>query len=185
MRNNRDPHNFAMPPDAAEQLMIFYICPRPVVLVSVDDGTHSNIFPMDLIGSIEPGWFTLALRSTNVSIPVMKRVRKVALSSIAAAQCATAYRLGAHHSRPAMDWSALPFEVGRSSHFSLPIPANALRVRELEICDYESIGTHTFFVTRVVCDSPLRNELQLFHTSGLHQDFRSHRGRQFTRAGTA
>ena len=38
--------------EAVQQQMIFYICPRPVVLVSVDDGSHSNLFPMDLIGPV-------------------------------------------------------------------------------------------------------------------------------------
>jgi flavin reductase (DIM6/NTAB) family NADH-FMN oxidoreductase RutF len=174
MRKNRDPYNFSMPPAAAEQLMIFYICPRPVVLVSVDDGSHSNIFPMDLIGPIEPGWFTLALRTTNVSVEVMKTVRRVALSSIAASDRAVAYQLGVHHSKPTIDWGALPFAIERSAQFSLPVPSSALRIRELEIWDFESIGSHTFFVTRVVSDRTVKDGAQLFHTSGLHQDFRAH-----------
>jgi hypothetical protein len=33
-------------------LFVFYICPRPVVLVSVLDGDSGNIFPMDLIGPV-------------------------------------------------------------------------------------------------------------------------------------
>ena len=42
-------------------LSTFYICPRPVVLVSVVDGNAGNIFPMDLIGPIGGQHFTLAL----------------------------------------------------------------------------------------------------------------------------
>jgi flavin reductase (DIM6/NTAB) family NADH-FMN oxidoreductase RutF len=183
MRSKRDPHNFAMSPQPAEQLMIFYICPRPVVLVSVDDGSHSNIFPMDLIGAIAPQWFTLALRSTSVSVETMKSARRVAISSIAAAERSVAYRLGEHHSRPAADWSKLPFTLERSSTFALPVPASALRVRELEICDYESIGSHTFFVTRAISDRVLKAGAQLFHTSGIHQEFRTQRGRPFALAG--
>lgn len=37
-------------------LSTFYICPRPVVLVSVVDGDRGNIFPMDLIG---PCWWPM------------------------------------------------------------------------------------------------------------------------------
>lgn len=72
MRGNTDPNNFFMPPEAVQQQMIFYICPRPVVLVSVDDGSHSNLFPMDLIGPVSSQRFTLALRSTSPSIATMK-----------------------------------------------------------------------------------------------------------------
>src|SRR6185369_14027293 len=82
MKKNTDPYNFVMAPQAVQQLMIFYICPRPVVLVSVDDGSHSNLFPMDLIGPIAPDRFTLALRSTSQSVPTMKSSRRLALSDI-------------------------------------------------------------------------------------------------------
>src|SRR5271155_5461407 len=97
MRRNTDPNNFFMPPEAVQQKMIFYICPRPVVLVSVDDGSHSNLFPMDLIGPVSSDSFTLALRSTSPSIATMKSARRVVLSDVAARDYATAYKLGVHH----------------------------------------------------------------------------------------
>jgi flavin reductase (DIM6/NTAB) family NADH-FMN oxidoreductase RutF len=179
MSKNRDPHNFALSHAASEQLMIFYICPRPVVLVSVETPSHSNIFPMDLIGNIEPGLFTLALRSTSISIPVLRELRRAALSSVPASDRALAYGLGAHHKNPLVSWHELPFVLERSSRFSLPVPATALRVREVEIDDFREIGSHTFFVTRVVSDHPVRQEEQLHHTSGFHQDFRLRHGRPF------
>ena len=52
MLKNRSPHNPGMQPAAAQQLMIAYLCPRPVVLVSVETPQHRNIFPMDLIGPL-------------------------------------------------------------------------------------------------------------------------------------
>ncbi|MDB6082642.1 MAG: hypothetical protein JWN43_523, partial [Gammaproteobacteria bacterium] len=64
-RRNARPGNFSMEPGSLQRIMVFYICPRPVVLVSVDDGRHSNIFPMDLIGPVAGGLFTLALRTSN------------------------------------------------------------------------------------------------------------------------
>ena len=183
MRKQRDPHNFSMPPDAAEQLMVFYICPRPVVLVSVETEDHSNIFPMDLIGTIEPDLFTLALRSTSISIPTLCSARRAALSGVPATDRALAYRLGSHHKNPLADWGALPFAIARSSHLSLPVPATALRVRELAIDGYREIGSHIFFATRVVSDQPRLLQEQLHHTSGFHQDFRARHGRAFAVAG--
>ena len=177
MRRNLDPNNFSMPPEAVQHMMIFYICPRPVVLVSVDDGHHSNIFPMDLIGSITPNHFTLALRSTSQSVETMKSARRVALSSIAAQDCAIAYQLGAHHKKIKIDWDHLPFKMRRSDNYSLPCPDTALRVRELDILGFESIGSHTFFVTHIVSERPIRDAAQLFHTSGIYQHFRSRTGR--------
>ncbi len=183
IRNHeRRPDNFWMPPAAVQQLMIFYILPRQVVLVSVEHGEHRNLFPMDLIGPVAADRFTLALRSTSRSVPAMKSARRVALSDVAAADCALAYRLGAHHREPLADWQSLPCPTGRSQTFSLPFPRGALRVRELEILDFETIGSHTFFVTRVAAEQPLADANQLHHTSGLYQHFRMRHGRPFPAA---
>jgi flavin reductase (DIM6/NTAB) family NADH-FMN oxidoreductase RutF len=179
MRKNTDPNNFFMPPEAVQQQMIFYICPRPVVLVSVDDGSHNNLFPMDLIGPVSDERFTLALRSTSPSIPTMKSARRVALSDVPARDYATAYKLGIHHKNVKVEWDKLPFEIRRTREFSLPFPAIALRVRELEILDFDTIGSHTYFVTRLVSEHSTGDAAQFFHTSGIYQHFRSCNGRPF------
>jgi flavin reductase (DIM6/NTAB) family NADH-FMN oxidoreductase RutF len=178
----RRPNNFWMPPEAVQQLMIFYIYPRQVVLVSVQDGEHRNLFPMDLIGPVAADRFTLALRNTSPSVPAMKSARRVVLSDVAAADRELAYRLGAHHREPLADWRSLPCATGRSQAFSLPFPQSALRVRELEILDFQTIGSHTFFVSRIVAEQPLAEADQLHHTSGLYQHFRMHHGRPFRAA---
>jgi flavin reductase (DIM6/NTAB) family NADH-FMN oxidoreductase RutF len=179
MRKNTDPNNFFMPPEAVQQQMIFYICPRPVVLVSVEDGGHSNLFPMDLIGPVSSNRFTLALRSTSPSIPTMKSARRVALSDVPAREYATAYKLGIHHKNVKVEWDHLPFDIQRSRHFSLPCPAIALRVREIEILDFDTIGSHTFFVTQIASEHRVGHDAQFFHTSGIYQHFRSCNGRPF------
>jgi flavin reductase (DIM6/NTAB) family NADH-FMN oxidoreductase RutF len=179
MRANTDPNNFFMPPAAVQQQMIFYICPRPVVLVSVDDGVHSNLFPMDLIGPVSAEHFTLALRSTSPSIATMKSARRVALSDVPARDFAAAYKLGIHHKNVKVDWEHLPFRIERSAEFSLPCPAIALRVRELAIADFDTIGSHTFFLGRVVSESAPAEGSQFFHTSGIYQYFRTRRSRPF------
>lgn len=179
MSKNNDPNNFFMPPEAVQQQMIFYICPRPVVLVSVDDGSHSNLFPMDLIGPVSSDRFTLALRSTSPSIATMKSSRRVALSDVPAREYVTAYKLGIHHKNVKVEWGYLPFEIRRSRHFSLPCPAIALRVREIEILDFDTIGSHTFFVARIASEHRVGNDAQFFHTSGIYQHFRSCNGRPF------
>ena len=172
---NTDPTNFAMTPDSQQQVMIFYIRPRPVVLVSVEHAAHSNIFPMDLIGPVTPGQFTLALRSTSQSIEAMKLSRRVALSDIAATDQQIAHALGRHHRRMKIDWQALPFSIERSEHFSLPVPAIALRVRELEIMDVATVGSHTLFICRQLFERWVRDDLALCHISGISQYFRTHR----------
>ena len=183
IRRNRDPGNFSMPPESVQDMMIFYICPRPVVLVSVEDSNHSNVFPMDLIGSISPDHFTLALRSTSQSVATMQSARRVALSDIAATDRAIAYRLGAHHKNVKVDWPSLPFGIKRSDNYSLPYPDSALRVREIDILNVETIGSHTFFITRIASDRKIAESAGLFHTSGIYQHYRSMIGRPLQPAG--
>jgi len=179
IREHRQPGNFGLTPKAVQQLMIFYICPRQVVLVSVEAGEHRNLFPMDLIGPVAPDRFTLALRNTSPSVPAMKLARRVALSDIAATDCGLAYRLGVHHRDPLPDWQSLPCPLAHSRQISLPFPQSALRVRELEILEYETIGSHTFFIGRVAAEQPLAEAAQLHQTSGFYQHFRMLRGRPF------
>jgi flavin reductase (DIM6/NTAB) family NADH-FMN oxidoreductase RutF len=172
MRKNTDPNNFFMAPEAVQQQMIFYICPRPVVLVSVDDGVHNNLFPMDLIGPLSPTRFTLALRSTSPSIATMKSARRVALADVPARDFATAYKLGIHHKNVKVNWEQLPFAIQRSRNFSLRCPASALRIRELEILDFDTIGSHVFFIAQTASEHLVSEDTQFFHTSGIYQHFR-------------
>ena len=171
-----------MPPESIQQTMIFYTCPRPVVLVSVDDGTRGNLFPMDLIGPVSPDRFTLALRITSPSVEVMKATRRVALSDMPSALTPVIYKLGEHHKKQSIDWGSLPFQTARSGMFQLPYPENAMRVREMEIIDHETVGSHTFFITREVSETVRGAGPQLFHTNGNYQHFRARTGRGFQRA---
>jgi flavin reductase (DIM6/NTAB) family NADH-FMN oxidoreductase RutF len=182
MQKNTDSDNFSMPPEAVQQLMIFYICPRPVVLVSVDDGSHSNLFPMDLIGPVSADRFTLALRSTSQSVPTMKSARRVVLADIPASARSTAYKLGVHHKNVKVDWDQLPFGIRRSPNFALPYPEIALRVREVEILDFDTIGSHTFFVTRIASELVVAEAPRFFHTSGIYQYYRTRNGYPFAAA---
>lgn len=182
MQKNTDSDNFSMPPEAVQQLMIFYICPRPVVLVSVDDGSHSNLFPMDLIGPVSADRFTLALRSTSQSVPTMKSARRVVLADIPASARSSAYKLGIHHKNVAVDWDQLPFGIQRSQLFGLPYPQIALRVREVEILDFDTIGSHTFFVTRIASEVVVAEAPRFFHTSGIYQHYRTRNGYPFAAA---
>jgi flavin reductase (DIM6/NTAB) family NADH-FMN oxidoreductase RutF len=153
-----------------------------VFFVSVDDGQHSNVFPMDLVGPLQPDRFTLALRSTSPSVETMKSARRIALGDVPGDACQIAYQLGAHHKKQQIDWDSLPFQTLRSRQFSLRVPDIALRVREVEILDFQSVGSHTLFVGRICSEQALRTGPQLFHTSGIHQRLKVRLGRPFQEA---
>lgn len=183
MSRSHAPHHLAMDPAAVQQLMIAYLCPRPVVLVSVDAPAHRNIFPMDLIGPLErSGLFSLGLRSTNVSMPVMREARRVALSDMPATMKKVVYQFSEHHKQPPEDWNALPFSIRLSREFAIPAVAAALRIRELSIVHSQEIGSHMVFLGRVVSDESLAEGAQLHHTAGFHQAYRQRQGVPFAEA---
>jgi flavin reductase (DIM6/NTAB) family NADH-FMN oxidoreductase RutF len=176
MRKSRASNGLNTDPAAVQQLMIAYLCPKPVVLVSVNTDGHHNIFPMDLVGPLDRiGYFSLALRTTNVSVPILREARRVALSHVPATMKQVVYRLSEHHKQALTDWNVLPFPVRPSREFGIPVVAEARRVQELTIVHSQEIGLHTFFVCCVVSDEAGALVGQLHHTAGFHQAHRRRR----------
>jgi flavin reductase (DIM6/NTAB) family NADH-FMN oxidoreductase RutF len=183
MLKHRATNHLNMEPVAAQQLMVTYLSPRPVVLVSLETEGHRNIFPMDLIGPLEgSGLFSLALRSSNVSESTMREVRRVALSHPPASMKTTVYQLARHHKDAVTVWNELSFPLSRSPEFDIPTVASALRVQELAIVHSEVIGSHTFFLCRIASSEALGEGEQLHHTAGFHQHYRIRQGAAFTEA---
>jgi flavin reductase (DIM6/NTAB) family NADH-FMN oxidoreductase RutF len=183
MRRQPSSHHALMAPVAVQQLMVAYLCPRPVVLVSVDTPHHRNMFPMDLIGPLSrSGLYSLALRSTNVSTQVMRETGRVALSCIPAGMKPMAYQLSAHHKIPLKGWDELPFPVRPSRELGIPAVASALCVHELTLLHSQEIGSHTFFLGRIVSDEPLARGEQLHHTPGYYQTYRRRQDMPFAEA---
>jgi flavin reductase (DIM6/NTAB) family NADH-FMN oxidoreductase RutF len=183
MRKARSSNGLNTDPASVQQLMIAYLSPKPVVLVSLDAAGHKNMFPMDLIGPLErSGFFSLALRTTNVSVPVVREVRRVALSHVPATMKQPVYQLSEHHKQPLTDWNAVPFPLQPSRELGIPAVAGALRIQELTIVHSQEIGLHTFFIGRVVSDETRLQGAQLHHAAGFHQVHRRRRHLPFAEA---
>lgn len=154
-------------------VFVFYICPRPVVLVSVVDGNLTNIFPMDLIGPVGTRHFSLALHSTSTAVPLLERSRHIALSSVPIEQTPVAYQLGRNHNKVSVEADEIPFATTKSATFGLPVPSFSLRVREMQIESIQRLGSHTLFLARTVEDCHLAEGLQLFFVHGFYQAWKS------------
>lgn len=163
-----------MPMRELHCVFAFYVCPRPVVLVSVADGDRGNIFPMDLIGPVGTLHFTLALHNNSPILPLVARSRRIALSSVPVSHSSLAFELGKNHKRPFVEWENLPFVTVRSIAFGLPVPEFSPRVKELEIEIVRTLGSHTLLVGRVVKERWKENGLQLFQIHGFYQARRQH-----------
>jgi flavin reductase (DIM6/NTAB) family NADH-FMN oxidoreductase RutF len=170
-RRRKNPYNFQMTPADLRASHVFYICPRPVVFVSVEHEGSANLFPMDLIGPTDSPWFSMALRSTSPAVRLMQQSRRMALAGAPFAYRDIAYQLGKHHKLSSIDWSALPFATARSPLFNLPVPADALRVREVTVREFHEVGSHVLFLTSVEKETIPADARgpQLFHAFGAYR----------------
>jgi flavin reductase (DIM6/NTAB) family NADH-FMN oxidoreductase RutF len=164
IRKRKNPYNFQMTRADLRASYVFYLCPRPVVLVSVEHEQSSNIFPMDLIGPTDSPWFSMALRTTSPAVRLMQQSQRMALASIPFTYKATAYELAKHHKQASIDWSALSFPTMPSPLFGLRVPEAALGVREVRVQEVHEIGSHTLFLTSVERETAGADGLQLFHS---------------------
>ena len=164
--------NVPMVGHEVHSVFVFYICPRPVVLVSVIDGNLTNMFPMDLIGPVGTRHFSLALHSTSTAVPLMERSRRIALSSVPIEQTSVAYQLGRNHNKLSVEADDIPFATTKSAAFGLPVPCFSLRVREMHIDSVQTVGSHRVFLARTVEDCHLAEGLQLFFVHGFYQAWR-------------
>lgn len=159
----------------AHSMFVFYICPRPVVLVSVADAQAANIFPMNLMGSIGKEYFSFALNSTRPVTRLVERAGLLALSSVPIEQTSVAYELGKNHKRNCVDWNELPFKTRTSTTLGLPVPEFALSVREMKIEIARRLGSHTLFVARTLHEERWADGLQFFVVHGIYQAWRQKR----------
>jgi flavin reductase (DIM6/NTAB) family NADH-FMN oxidoreductase RutF len=153
----------------ARSMNVFFICPRPVVLVSAMHGDSGNIFPMNLFGAIGHSYFAFALNSTRKAAPLVERAGRVALSNIPFEHAGLVRQLGKNHRLESVNWNELPFNTTRSAALGLPIPEFALRVREVEIETVRKLGSHTLFFARILRDDRLGNSLQFCMVHGIYQ----------------
>ena len=137
-------------------VMVMFIRPHPVVLLSLCDEAGGNIFfPWaNIMGDLGNGYFAFALKDSKLAAHLVERARRVALSSISDIpdlRLPTSL-LGANHRKQSIEWSELPFlqpaedqYCGCRPSFIFLSPRLLKRVREMEVETVRKIGSHIFF----------------------------------------
>ncbi len=156
--------------------MVSFIRPHPVSVASLEDKAGGNIFIMNLMGELGEGRFGFGLKDSRKPAHMVERTGRIALSSVPFNQGKLAFQLAANHFEERIDWNQLPFAIKRSVHFQIPIPAFALRVREMEVETMRKIGSHTFFVAKLVGDESIAEGEELHAIHGFYQAWRLRKG---------
>jgi hypothetical protein len=162
--------------------MVTFICPHPILLVSVGSRDDGNIFPMNLLGELGNGYFGFALRTERVAGGLIERAGRAALSSMPLSQGALAYRLAHNHTKKSIDWDKLPFATKMSTAFNIPVPDFAQRVKEVEIEAVHTMGSHSFFVARLIHDEKFSDDVGFCSIHGFYQYWRLRRLKDFNEA---
>ncbi len=170
----RNPPDVPMAVVDIHAMPVVFICPRPVVVVSACEGEIVNVFPMNLMGPLGAGQFGFALNSARAASALVKRARRLAISTVPVDKAPLVRQLARNHKRPeGVQLNELPFETKPSTNFGLPTPSFALRVREMEVIDVREPGSHTFFVARIIRDEqrdePRDEGRQFFMVHGIYQ----------------
>jgi hypothetical protein len=158
-------------------VMVMFIRPHPVVLLSLCNESGGNIFPMNIMGDLGSGYFSLALKESRLAAHLVERAGRVAISNVPLSQTSVALKLGPNHRKPFINWNELPFATKLSSSFDIPVPTFSHRVRELEIEAVHRLGSHMFFVARLVSDEISPEPAGLCIVHGFYQGWRL-RGRR-------
>jgi len=151
---------------------ITFIRPHPVTLGSIQSDAGGNIFPMNLMGELGDRYFAFALKGSRKPSHLVANLRHIAISSIPLPLCSTAFKLAANHKKESIEWDQLPFPLGISQKLKFPIPAAAGRVRELSVEQIHKLGSHTFFLARVLSDEWRFDEPQVHTIHGFYQHWR-------------
>jgi len=167
-KNPRTPH---MTPSDLFNMWILHDLPRPVHLVSYGGMTQGNMFPMDLLGLLSTGTFVIGMHSTSPAIPLWQSSREIAVSAVPLRYKSTVYGIGKNHREALLDSSTLPVPFHPSASFQIPVPDEALSVRELNIERSADLGSHVLFVGRTQRLEMRAEEPQMCHIHRFYQQF--------------
>lgn len=170
-RARRQSKDFDVPITGSDTraMAVFYLCPRPIALVTVGNQQDGNLFPMNLMGPLGGDFFAFALNSSRAAAPRVEQARRIVMTAVPPEQAGTIAALGRNHRRSSIDWKQLPFPIIRPSLIDAPIPSFALNIWELEVETIHRLGSHTLFVARVVAKETLSAGSQLFVAHGMYE----------------
>jgi flavin reductase (DIM6/NTAB) family NADH-FMN oxidoreductase RutF len=165
--------------------MVTFIRPHPLALVSVSGPEGGNIFPMNLMGELGPGYFAFALKDSRLAAHLVAHAGYLAISNVPMPLCSTAIAMAINHIRSSVDWSQLPFQVRNSLTLKLPVPVLAPRVKELEVLKVFKLGSHNLFIARILSDERISDSLQVNIIHGFYQFWRCRGDRAALRTSLA
>jgi flavin reductase (DIM6/NTAB) family NADH-FMN oxidoreductase RutF len=174
---DRNPRNIGMTPSDMFAMWILHDAPRPVVAVSYGSEEKGNLFPMDLVGPVTDGCYVLGLHSSSPALPIFRDAGRIAVSEMPVQAKDAVYALGKNHREDFREVRKLPLPVARSPLFGIPVPEQALCVRELVVEQVENLGSHHLLATSVKSLENKSGGPRMTHIHRLYQQYLMRQGR--------
>ncbi len=147
-----------------------YSYPRNIIIVSYQDESYYNIFPMDIHSYLEEeGLYILGLRTTNVTLEKILEAKKVVVCDTDKVDIKTVYDLGKHASKSPTPKDQLPFKTTASELFGFPVPDFVGSYKEIEIIHHKKMGFHMLMLGKVVNSKKIRENTSSFYHVGFLQ----------------
>jgi flavin reductase (DIM6/NTAB) family NADH-FMN oxidoreductase RutF len=157
-------------------MTVLFICPRPVVLVSVAHQGRFNMFPMNLMANAPDGHFVFALNSHRKACPLILDAGRLTICSVPVDKASDARALARNHRAETIDEKSLTFGLRRSPNLGLPVPEFATRIRELEVVYSHNLGSHTLVMAKITHDERWEQRAEFFMIHGIYQTWRRRHG---------
>lgn len=144
-------------------LFVYYIKPRPVFLLSVQDAGRFDMFPVDLTGHIFENYYTLAIKSANPAIHLIKKAGGFCLSAVPLDKAELIYKHHEQRKKGKITIDNLAFPVANSRVLKVPIPDFAITVREFQMEYSVEKGQYTLLVIKCINEYAMANNIPLAH----------------------
>jgi hypothetical protein len=166
-------------------MAVSFIRPHPIHLASIGGETRGNIFPLNLLSELGHNYIGFAIRDSRLASDLVERAGCLALSGVPISQCPVAYQLAANHKKEFIEWRQLSFAMTVSPLLSIPRPAFATNLRELKVEQVHRLGSHRFFLARIVTRETYNHQPQACVIHGSYQYRRLHGDVEKLRASLA
>ena len=147
---NKKPGNIFLPGNLYKQVQVAYAVPRNISLVSVKQNNLFNLFPTDLHGQIDEGFYMFSLRRGGRAAQQVETLKKILVSEVHAEFYKTAYLLGKNHMQELKAKNQFLFGNEVSQALQLPLPQFATYYRELELLDSLVHEIHRIFLFKIL-----------------------------------
>src|SRR5688572_3718033 len=174
---NRKPGNVFLQGNLYTQVQIAYAVPRKISLITVGDGELYNLFPTDLHGRLDEQFYLISLRQNGQACGQVQSTNRILVSEMNCEAYKTVYALGKNHMQPMRSKESFPFRNDHSSVLRLPLPASAIRYRELELLESFDHGIHRFLLFKIISVHQIEHDMAtLAHIHNVYATWRHNSG---------